>query len=93
MARRDFLFLVGQDNLAECVKQKSSVLQPTLEEFILALPVSPLSQFLVIEALRLFLYGARRQLSVVSWLGQGSGGSISQCFMALNCLIQTVTVD
>ena len=93
MARRDFLFLVGQDNLAECAKQKSSVLQPTLEEFILALLVSPLSQVLAIEALRLFLYGARRRLSVVSWLGQGSGGAISQCFMTLNCFSQTVTVD
>jgi len=93
MARRDFLFSVGQDSLAVCVKQKSSVLQPTLEEFILALPVSPLSQFLGIEALSLFLYGARRQLSVVSWLGQGSGGAISHCFMTLNCFSQTVTVD
>ena len=52
MARRDFLFSVGQDSLAVCVKQKSSVLQPTLEEFILALPVSLPSQFLIIEALR-----------------------------------------
>jgi hypothetical protein len=48
---------------------------------------------LIIEALRLFLYGAHRQLSVVSWLGQGNGGAISQCFMALNCFSQTVTVD
>ena len=84
MARRDFLFLVGQDSLVECVKQKSSVLQPTHEESILALPVSPLCQFLAIEALGLFLSGARRQLSVVGWLGQGSGGAISQCFMTLN---------
>ena len=93
MARRDFLFLVGQDSLAVCVKQKSSVLQPTHEEFIPALLVSPLSQVLAIEALRLFLYGARRQLSVLSWLGQGSGGAISQCFMTLNCFSQKVTVD
>jgi hypothetical protein len=83
MARRDFLFLVGQDNLAECVKQKSSVPQPTLEEFILALPVSPLSKLLAIEALKLFLSCARRQQSVVSWLGHGSGGAISQCFITL----------
>ena len=84
MARRDFLFSVGQDSLAECVKQKSSVLQLTHEEFILALLVSLTSQLLAIEALRLFLYGARRQISVVSWLGQGNGGAISQCFMTLN---------
>jgi hypothetical protein len=84
MARRDFLFSVGQDSLAECVKQKSSVLQLTHEEFILALLVSSPSQFLAIEALRLCLFGARRQLSALRWLGQDNGGAISQCFMTLN---------